>query len=164
MNTQTQNTQQPKNNIIPFICIGMLVIVAPIIQQPKTVVDKNMKQGVINSEFVLNVTNMTTSNSGFISCSMNIKELDREVIGPCSTTSGLKLIVGHTYLVQRAKIEDTNISVNEAKDMGSGTKWRVKETYVRARTPLMTITDDNGNERIVGNNDGLPVGSYVNVD
>lgn len=154
-----------KNNpIIPIGCLLLLFVVAPIIQQPKTKLDNNFKEGVINSEFVVDVQDINISkSSGLTTCTMFISNISKQLVGPCITTNNNKLVVGHKYLVTRAVIKNSNISINNAKDLGSGVKWQVVETYVKARTPLMKISD-GVNEKVVGNDKGLIVGSYVDVN
>ena len=147
------------SNVIPIICVGMLVIVAPLLkQQSNKITDKS--EGVINSEFVITVEDKLESKNGLANCKFLIKDLNKQVMGPCKTTSDLELVVGSTYTINRAKLDGGFISINKAQLLNSSLKWEVVETFVRARTPLMKIK--NGEiEKLVGNESGYSVGDLV---
>ena len=150
------------NNVIPMLGLGLVLLIAPLMQQPKKSISSDAN-GVINTEFKLVVNNIVESKSGLTMCKMTVKDIDKQVVGPCETTDGTKLHVGYTYTVNRAKIDGTFITINSALAAESPVKWEVISTYVAARTPLM-IVRNGGVEKIVGNNEGHVVGSFVSID
>lgn len=151
-----------KTNIITWLSIGLIGIVAPMMQQPKKAISADT-QGVVNTEFRIVVEDIVESKSGLTMCKMTVKENDKQVIGPCKTTEGTNLEVGYTYTVSKAKFDGSFISINKAMAAEAPLKWQVKETYVRARTPLMVVS--NGSvEKIVGNDEGHTVGSFVSIE
>ena len=150
------------SNVIPYLCVGLLVVVAPIMQQPKKAISADA-QGIVNTEFRIVVENIVESKSGLTMCKMRVKETDKQVIGPCKTTEGTELQVGYTYTVSRAGFDGSFINVNRAMAAEAPLKWQVIRTYTAARTPLMVVS--NGNvEKIVGNNEGHTVGSFVTLE
>jgi hypothetical protein len=148
-------------NLITWLSVGLIGVIAPLMQQPSKTISSNA-QGVVNTEFRLIVEDIVESKSGLTMCKMLVKETDKQVIGPCESTEGTKLQVGFTYTVSKASFDGSFISINKAMAAEAPLKWQVKETYVRARTPLMLVS--NGSvEKIVGNNEGHTVGSFVSL-
>jgi hypothetical protein len=151
-----------KSNFIPLLGLGLICVIAPLMQQPTKVMSKDT-QGVVNTQFRLVIDNIVESKSGLAMCKMTVKDTDKQVVGPCETTDGTKLQVGYTYTVNRAKFDGTFISINSAIAAESPIKWEVTSTYVAARTPLM-IVRNGGVEKVVGNNEDHVVGSFVSID
>jgi len=131
-------------------------------QQPTKVVSKDT-QGVVNTQFRIVIDNIVESKSGLTMCKMTVKDIDKQVVGPCETTDGTKLQVGYTYTVNRAKFDGNFITINSAIAAESPIKWEVISTYVAARTHLM-IVKNGGVEKVVGNNEGHVVGSFVTIE
>ena len=151
-----------ESKFLPLLGLGLICVIAPLMQQPTKVMSKDT-QGVVNTQFRLVIDNIVESKSGLTMCKMTVKDTDKQVVGPCETTDGTKLQVGYTYTVNRAKIDGTFITINSALAAESPVKWEVISTYVAARTPLM-IVRNGGVEKIVGNNEGHVVGSFVSID
>lgn len=150
------------NNVIPMLGLGLVLLIAPLMQQPKKSISSDAN-GVINTEFKLVVNNIVESKSGLAMCKMTVEETSKQVVGPCETTEGTKLQVGFTYTIHRAKFDGTFVSINKAVAPEAPSKWEVISTYVAARTPLM-IVRNGGVEKVVGNNEDHVVGSFVSID
>jgi hypothetical protein len=148
--------------ILEGVCIG-LILCGPVIfkEGKKEGLKSDYKDGVVGG-FNVVVNDIKQSNSGFNTCISYIKNIDKQVVGPCVTSDGIKLKVGYTYTVERAIIKGDLLSISKVvnSDGESGVKMKVVSTFVRARTPLMELEDG----RIVGNNDGIKVGEYVSVN
>ena len=148
-------------NLITWLSVGLIGVIAPLMQQPSKTISSNA-QGIVNTEFRLIVEDIVESKSGLTMCKMLVKETDKQVIGPCESTEGTKLQVGFTYTVSKASFDGSFISINKAMAAEAPLKWQVIRTYTAARTPLMVVS--NGNvEKIVGNNEGHVVGSFVSL-
>lgn len=150
------------NNLIPMCCVGLILIVAPLVQQPKKTISADA-QGIINVEFRIVIEDIVESKSGLTMCKMTVKETGKQVIGPCKSTEGTELQVGYTYTISRASFDGSFININKAMAAEAPLRWEVVETYVKARTPLMVIR--NGDvQKIVGNNEGHSIGSFVSIN
>ena len=146
--------------VIPLV--GLLcVLIAPIIGANRSTSISNniVHTTVVNKDFTVKVNDINKSDNGFVTCKFYVEVIGKEMVGPCSTTEGLRLDVGRTYTVNNAVIDKDFISINKAKLIAGMIRRQVISVYHVGWTRVAKL--DNG--EVIGG-DNVAIGDWISIE
>lgn len=132
--------------VIPIIGV-VLILFGPNIfkEKSQSIIDvvnnSNSSSTTVNKEFAVKVNDISKSNSGFVTCKFYVKQVEKVFIGPCVTTGDKELIVGRTYSVTKAVIDDDFITINDALLIDGMIRKRVVRLFNKGWTRMAQFED-----------------------
>jgi hypothetical protein len=155
-------TNKKKPSLLVFWLCCIAILIAPLTANTtKTKLTDSSKGVIRDSDTVISVTNKGVSSSGFVYCTFVIeKPIQKQLVGPCTTTDDLVLKVGWDYTTSKFNLgEGGKIIIYKATPIDSKVKLQVVQIkYLAGHTRVAILS--NG-DKVSGTN--LNVGDYVSV-
>ena len=153
------------NKVIPLIALAC-VLSAPFwavnrnVSISKDIVSKTL----VNKEFTVKVNEITKSNNGFVTCTFYVVEINKQLLGPCTTatsnsSNGKQLSVGRTYTVKSATVDKDFIVINDATLIAGMIRRQVVRVFHIGWTRMAKL--DNG-DTIGGDN--VAPGDWISIE